>query len=459
MSFFGPDLLTLLITSFAQAFSSSALSLMVGGIAAFGLVRLNSSKILSRSAEIFLLLPQLLPSLFILMAAYNLYSYFNEVPSGFLDVVLVHTAINCGFCAVVISRLFSEKAGSYSELARVEGASLFTFMPALIRLLYRDLLFVFFTVFIFCFTSFSIPFVIGGYGSATLEVEIYRKIVSEGALDHALLLSILQICFLMIMGVFLYGRGYSLSDKVKRPFTYGHAMALLPVALMNMIVVVSSFRGFLSGWETLRYQDVLRSIVHNATWGTIWTSTVAGLATLALLSLLAFHWPSRRTSSVLFSFTGPSPILFGFFLFLLGIHQVYGVSGYIFLGVMLAIFFLPLVFRFGLASEFSRYHRQVEVARTLGASKSTIFKRVIWPQASRALFFFSGIVAFWAAGDFALSLFILPGEAHLPLLVRGLISRYRLDVATLLMWRVVGIGLLQLLIFQGIGYVVSRKSI
>lgn len=459
MILFESDWITLLITSFAQAFSSSVLSLGIGGIAAFGLVRLNSRASVSRAAEMFFLLPQLLPSLFILMAAFNLYSYFGQVPSGFLDVVLIHSAINCGFCAVVISRLFSEKAGSYSELARVEGANLFTFLPALFRLLYRDLLFVFFTVFVFCFTSFSVPFVIGGYGSATVEVEIYRKIVAEGAIEQAMVLSLLQITFLMVMGVFLYGRGYALNEKTKRPFTYGTLFALSPVVILNMLLLFSSFSGVLSGWQMLMGQDILRTVAANATLGTFMTSSVAGLATLAILSLHAFHWPSRRSSSLLFSFTGPSPILFGFFLFLMGIHQVYGGNGYLLLGFMLAIFFLPLVFRFGLASELSKFQRQVEVARTLGASKATIFRRVIWPQLSRALFFFSGIVAFWAAGDFALSLFILPGEAHLPLLVRGLISRYRLDVATLLMWWVVGLGLIQLLIFQGIGYVVSRKSI
>lgn len=459
MSLFEADWLTLLVTSFAQAFSSSVLSVVIGAVSAFGLVRLNPWRSGRRFAEMFFLLPQLLPSLFILMATYNLFSYFGQVPSGFVDVVLVHATINCGFCAVVISRLFSEKAGSHSELARVEGASLLIFLPALFRLLYRDLLFLFFTVFIFCFTSFSVPFVIGGYGSSTIEVEIYRKIVSEGDIAQALTLSLLQIGFLMAMGVFLYGKGYSLNEKIRRPFTYGHSVSVLPVVILNLLVLFGSIHGLRSGWEFLRNQDILHAIVGHATQGTIIVSAVAGLETLLLLSLLTFQWPSPRASSFLFSFTGPSPILFGFFLFLLGIHQIYGGSGFLLLGLLLALFFLPLVFRFGLASEFSRYHRQVEVARTLGATRSLVFAKVTWPQLSRALFFFSGIVAFWAAGDFALSLFILPGEAHLPLLVRGLLSRYRLDVATLLMWWVVALGLCQLFIFQGIGYVVSRKSI
>lgn len=452
-----PNWANLLFTSFAQAFFSSSFSLALGAAGAFGLAQISEKYSLRRLAELFLLLPQLLPSLFVLLATYNLYAIFDEAPNGFTSVVIVHTFINAGFCAVILSRLFSDRAGGYSELARVEGAGFFQFAPTLLRLVFRDLLFVFFTVFIFCFTSFSVPFVIGGFASATLEVEIYKKIVSEGAFGQALLLSLFQVLFLMIVGVFLYGRGHSLTEKNKRPFTYGHALAIFPLLVLNAGIVIASLKGIGGGLQELLSQPILQSIAVTATVGTVLTSTVAALVSLALFALLAYRWPNEKASGVLFGFTSPSPILFGFFLFIMGLHQVFGPEGYLYLGTLLAFFFCPLVFRFGLASAFSRYRRHVEVARAMGASRSLIFTEVTWPQLSKSMFFFAGIVAFWAAGDFALSLFILPGEAHLPLLIRGLILRYRLESATLLMWWMVLIGLFQLLVFQGLGYVTHRK--
>ena len=97
------------------------------------------------------------------------------------------------------------------------------------------------------------------------------------------------------------------------------------------------------------------------------------------------------------------------------------------------------------------------IAKTLGASDWQIFSRVVYPQVINRACFIGGMAALWAWGDFALSSVVAERTATLAMAAEGMMSAYRLDGATFVVWLVMLGGLVTFAIFSGAGYVLGSK--
>lgn len=96
------------------------------------------------------------------------------------------------------------------------------------------------------------------------------------------------------------------------------------------------------------------------------------------------------------------------------------------------------------------------IARTLGASWSSILFDVVWPQAAGPILNACALAAVWAVGDFALSGILLDdGEATLPLLMQNYLNNYRFDQAAFLLAPLLGAALCVYLFFRGAQHYVA----
>lgn len=453
----GPDLWGILFQTLIQANLSSILSVGIGFFISLGLLAVRGERF-RQGLEFFFILPQVLPALFVMLIFYQLFGYFNSAPSGLSGVLLIHVFINSGFCGLQIYYLLKEKLSGMAELAYVEGASLFLFYKKSLPAIRRDLISLFFTVFVFCFMSFSIPLVIGGPASETLEIYIYKTLVTEGQISQAAFIAFFQIVFIALLGLLLRSQIGALTrahDNKTQPFSSKYFL-VLPIFLYAVAYLILA-----SGWprgfsEFLLYPNMWGDIF-KAWLGTIYVSLTAGTVSLFLLLLISYFWRQPKLSSVLFMATSPSPVLIGLFLFAIGWSSSAQLASFLFLGLLLSVLFFPSIFRFGVSSSLEGVESKIQVAEAMGAGRFLIFYKITAPLLIRSFCLFAGLVALWAAGDFALSLFVLPVEGHLALFIKMLLARYRLELAAFLCLILMFTGFFSFLFFQGLGYVLHRK--
>jgi thiamine transport system permease protein len=445
------------LQTFWQATFSSLFSIVVGFFIALGLINIRSQKALT-AFEFFFISPQILPTLFVLLSVYQIYAVFETAPAGFLDIVMIHVIINAGFSGVQLSHILKTKIGGFAELAQVEGASALQFFKTTLPYLKKDLLQLFFTIFVFCFLSFSIPVVVGGRASETLEILIYKKIIAENLLTAALLISLMQFVLLALVGALINARmGVASRLQCYRTVHYGSRFFIVLPVLAISLIYFFALRDFVSGAsEILRQKIVLESLIQ-ATFGSLVTGLIAGLSVFVLTLILAYFLPKPILSKILFVVTPPSVVFVGLTIFIIGWTPIANFSGFALLGVCLALLSFFTLYRFGISSLFDGISHQIQVAQSLGASRFLIFKSVVMPQLIQHLCYFSGVAAFWAAGDFALSLFIVPIESNLALFVKMLISRYKLEMATAVIWWMMAVGLFIFLLFKGVGRVAYKR--
>ena len=108
------------------------------------------------------------------------------------------------------------------------------------------------------------------------------------------------------------------------------------------------------------------------------------------------------------------------------------------IGVTLVFF--PWLYRGSVDGAWSGLQSQVDVALTLGATRSRLFHEVTWPQMRGAAAAAGALAAFWAAGEYALTSLLLGGDSTLVGVVDRLIGSYRMDLAVLAVALMVMVG-------------------
>jgi ABC-type Fe3+ transport system permease subunit len=101
--------------------------------------------------------------------------------------------------------------------------------------------------------------------------------------------------------------------------------------------------------------------------------------------------------------------------------------------------------------------RQYEMAELLGASPYLIFKKIVFPQVFGVIVFLGGLSAFWAFGDFSISVLLAPNDFTLSLMVKSLLSSYRLELASFYSFIVLALGAVLFLVIMGLGHVANKK--
>lgn len=439
--------------SVLQASLSTFLSLIFGFIL-FRSLQGWSEKRWYRLGEGLLLLPNLIPPLFLALALLSWSSWWGAFPYGLGAVVLAHLLLNSGLVAISLDRLFKAKASGMAEVAWVMGVSPLTFWRRVGWPIMRgDLASLFLFIFALHFTSFSLPLLLSGERVVTLEVAIYDSIRTEGRWDKAVLLAGMQTVFLFAWAVLLPRPLWSrASERV------GLSYMSLPrgrfwVALPMVILVAGWLVGTGAGWKTGLESSLYGPIVEG-----LMTSAALGLG-VGLLHLLLFLWvayvsPHERMELFLNGYLAPSPAIVGFGLLLLPVESSWGRLGL--LSVALTLISYPLLYRWLVHSALGALKKQVQVARSLGADWNLVLFEVVWPQASGAILRACGLAALWASGDFALSGILLGDEVTLPLLISGLLGQYRFETAQLLLFPLLALGLALYFLFVGVRRHVAR---
>lgn len=437
-----------LFFTFVQALLSALSSLLLGFVAALGLLAKRNGFWWA-----VYLLPNVVPVLFVLTGALNL---LHPFPFGLGGIVLVHTLLNLGLVAVMIREVLLAKVGGMAELAWTEGASKWRFIWIILPYLKRDLFWAFALVFALCFTSFTVPLVIGGYQGSTLEVLIYEKVVQEGAWSQAFLLSVLQMALLLVMTLALKGRVTARAvQRQTSPFLAEKNVRGLPL-LASLTVVMGCVWGLAKGYEQFHQLPGLAEVLLTAVRGTLQVSLGVGFVSLGLLILLAYVLPHVLLRSWLLGYVAPSAVVLGFSF--LGWASGAKIAAVLATNVGLALLFLPSLLRMGWMTMLQSLERQKTVAEALGASRALIFRWVVWPQIWPFSCFLAGLAALWASGDIAISGILLGGQNTLALVVESLLGSYRIELATLVVWLLMGCGGFVLALFWSLRYVADPRS-
>ncbi len=422
--------------SFVQASLSTILTMAVGFALFIAFQSLKSER-MKPWAESVLLMPNVIPPLFIALGLLTWTPLFGGAfPFGMGAVVMAHVLLNSGLVALSLDRMIKGRAMGVIEAGRVMGVPPVMFWRAVLWPLLRgDLMSLALFIFSLHFTSFSLPLLLSGERALTLEIAIFDAIRIQGRWDLAVLLALIQSAFI-----------FALAWVLPRPFwpEMGHRPGIadlgfrLPpylVFLPGLVLVMGWLHGLLvsvvTGWGQLVVPELIESTV---------TTIAIGLG-VGIIHLLIFLWiayvsPNFRLEKFLHGYLAPSAAITGFAMILIPVDD-WEILKLVFALTLISV---PLLYRWMVHSVLVSLEQQVALARTLGAGWMMILLDVVWPQAAPTLLRASGLAALWASGDFALSGIVLNDEITLPLLIEDYLNNYHFEAAQLLLIPLVAVG-------------------
>lgn len=450
----GFKILEILFLSSLQSTMSAIGALLLGFCIARGLWTTHGK---TRAAfEVMAILPLFLPTLHILVSVLNVSQWFGFYPSGIFAVSGFHVLVYSGFVGVAIARIAESRCGGLFELASVEGATPKSIMSqVLLPLLGRDMSRLGLLVFTSSLCSFSAPMIIGGASGKTLEVVIFESLSSSEGLSGALATAWLQLFIIFLLSLFLPSlveprRGQTNLQQMGSRWLL--CLPLMVLAVCGLGWVKGLKQGF-SQWLMYeeRWLDFVLSLHSSLLLGVI-----CGAMVLLLLAIAVYSFADLVLEKILKGYFAPSAALIGLSLLLIGstswfeqlIKVAYG----------LAILFLPVLYRWQMASQLEELRGQFRMAQLLGASRWQIFRYILWPQTSRGAFQLAGVAGFWAVGDFALSVMLFREDITAAQWIKSLISFYRIEMAAVALWPLIFVGILCYLFFLGAYYVSGARS-
>ncbi len=449
------EIFSIICFSFLQALSSSITALVFGLFGAFGLIwfsyRYGRPK--TKILETFVLLPNFLPPLFVVLATMK---WLKPFPFGIVGITVVHSLINTGVVAVIFYHIINRRLGRMIELAWIEGARRRQVVfEAVIPFLLPDLWQIFFFLMIVSFNSFSVPLLTGKIGSVTYEVLIYQKILIENNFPQAFSLSALQILFTFSVVAFYRHRSFAARGNFDSNLSVlrwkpGFFLVIFP----SLFILLGLSSGVYQGYVQLVKFTVLHENLFLYLAGTLSISVMVGFVCFFSLLVIAYGLPHEIFSRFLNSYIAPSGVLTAFAFLLLGDYQLVAPRQLV---LAISIIFIPVLYRLRWSGLIASLHSQIDVARVLGAKWRLIYWQIIFPQSVKEAGFLAGLAAFWACGDFALSRIIFDHDYTLAMVIDGLMSTYRLDIATFLFWILLSLGATVFFCFRELGNVCSQK--
>lgn len=436
-----------------QAGLSSFFSLFFGFLLAMGLLSFSQFPKLRPYLDIFILLPNFFPSLFIIIGLMNMIDPF---PVGIIGIIIAHIYINTGLAAVYLRDMMQEKLGQSGELALVLGSGKFKFIrKVLFPQLKQDFLEIFIYIFSVCFSSFAIPLVIGGGRGTNLEILIYEKIRIASDLSSAVIVALVQTVFLFLLSLKSF-KSKRYQSKTVFNFKIISSKYLLMLFLLGYIFFFSSyFKGVFEGVYFIKDFYLFKEELFMALFGSLFLSLTVGSVILLFLLLLSYIWEPGFFSKFLSGYVAPSSALTALAFILLGPN--YGLIIYLKIALALLILYSSLAYRFGWNSIMHDLEHEKMKANILGADENLTYRKVTLPLIIRRAFFISGLCAFWATGEFAVSKIIGQSDFSLAMLTQTFISQYRLGLASILTMVLLILGILIFILFIGVGRVVSKK--
>lgn len=412
-----------------QSILSTVLALALGLFFALGLQNVSGRRRSTLQAA--LILPNLIPPLFLVMSLLAVVTPFLIFPYGLMAVVAAHVLLNSGLVALALDRLLRAKLAPMAETAWVLGSTptRFWFKVAWPQMR-GDLSALALFIFSLCLTSFSIPLLLSGTRVTSLEVAIYDTIRIEGAWDQAVQLAATQAGLLLVLAWALPQPFWPRESRPSNLKFLGSRVGEICGYLPSLILITGWLMS-LGTWANLSASPEILNALPEALLTTVLLACLTGLLHLILFISTAYVLPHQGLNRFLNGYLAPSAAITAFAFVLLPLEG----STWNLLKVACALTLIsyPLLYRGFVHSALSHLTKQIQVARTLSATWPQILFQVVWPQSAGAIFRASAIAAVWGGGDFAVSGILMQKGSSLPLLIVDLLNHYQLDLAASLL--------------------------
>ena len=448
-----------------ESFLSSLLSLVLGGGLAFYFAgrRFPLRELIRKMS----LLPYTFPTVVVAVAFILSFGRSGWIGSWLGDnislmyntsaIIVAHVFINGPLVFSTLLLAMESMPEVYERQAKILALSTYYRLRYLIwPELRHDIFGLFLTIFLICFSSFSIVLILGGSPQlATLEVGIYSAIKSDGNFKSASLLCLLQILFsapliLLLKRVLSRQKNSGVPSPIKsqirnsREFTKSDRFTfylLLAVYLSILVppllaIVLDGVMGLSKIGENPHLPMLL-----NAFSGSLKLSLVSSLCSVLSAWVYArFVIDIRENSPVLSSVLQDvpwfmmvfSPALLGIFWLFLKIKSFSilgdGYFGFLILAHLMMTF--PIVYRMiypTLERILSRYHRPMAI---LNLSAKVRFLVVEWHELKFSLYAAWGVAVAFSVSEVSTILLVSGGDFRtLSTLVFELMGSYKFSFA------------------------------
>ncbi len=300
------------LNSVLQSSASAITVVIFGFIMALGLFRFNQKWTTYLIKLCFA--PVLIPSLISVMIVLQMMSPF---PFGHGGVILVFNLVYLGFAACSFYLAIHQNLSSYIKTSEIYSIKKFVIITEIILPnMKRQILFVGLIVFLGCFSSFTIPFMLGGKTGGNLEVFIYEKIYIQQDWSTVVVTALIQILMLYSLSHFLkaYNQNYRVEtfNQKKIASNLGAAMIIFYlIAYFGTFIFHILDVKTLSRMATFLNADYLQILANTVIF---YFFIVVGFS--VLFSIYAYLIYKKKNVQWLTTFASPSVGLTGFFIFL-----------------------------------------------------------------------------------------------------------------------------------------------
>jgi len=342
------------------------------------------------------------------------------------------------------------KSSLSNQLSLVQGGSTFNYIvKVLIPLTAKDIMFIFSSIFLFCFTSFSIPLIIGGVRSTTLELLIYEKLIISNSVEQAVVIALIQ--FIFLLGIMLVVnridlKNTKLSSQQNSYFSF-KGFLIIPMVISLVLALGLFINLNLSLLSVFNAEIILYSL---------FIALIAGYTMFMFCQLLFFLLPSRFLEKFLLSYSSPSTVLVGLSFVILFNHN----SDIKFLSIFLIyiILFIPFLYKMFIQSYLGELIPVLKLSKVMGANALLKFKMISFPLSYNLCLFIAFLTSVWVMGDYAVSSLVFDSSSTLALNAKNYMRSYKMNEATNVIILMLICELIIFLIYKGLLNVGNKKS-
>ena len=426
VSISGSELLWVLKNSFLQAMTAAGICVLLGFYLSLGLFQLPH-KLRLLTAKL-VLIPQILPTLFSILIAFSI---LNPFPIGHLGVIFIFILINLGFSIYQITQAIQNKMGQLALISEVYGVSQFVFRRrVLLPMIWSDLRLNFLFIFLFCFSSLSVPLVAGGGKGTNLEVLIFEKIFIEQNWDSAWVLMLLQTALVFCVSYFLL-KSRSFDQRDFRVHSY-YTSRLAALGLGIYIVGYLGFYLYSVIDAVGALEDVLlyRTEIIEATLNSLYLLAGVTATCFLLLMLWISDYVQWLRHNVVVHFISVSTVMVGFAFYIF--FPLSNRADLIKTPLAFTLLFFPVLFRIFFAKRIEQLRSQIIAAKIFAVPARRIVFDIVLKQLLKPVFFSAILLMIWALSDFAISRSVGMQSQTLGLISESFLTSYRLDAAFLI---------------------------
>jgi thiamine transport system permease protein len=408
-------------------------------------------------AKALLIVPQVFPAFFSILIALSI---LNPFPMGSPGMIFIYVMVNLGFATLLLASATEEKLGRLAVVSEIYGFSRANFyFKIYLPLLKSDLINVFFLVFIFCFSSFSVPLIVGGGRGTNIEVLIFEKIFIEQNWSAAFTLSLFQTSFIFALSYFLISNKASGTQKFEGGKLLKSKIGLILLCLYLLFYLGGYAKGLVQSFDYLElFKDWQQDLVES-TWASL--KILSGY--LFLNFVLMYFWLADYINNKKFNWAGhllsASTVVVGFSFYLL----LPSTRSFDFLKIAMAMTCLifPGLFRLFLQGPVAALQTQLQVAQIYGVPKHRIIFDIIVPQLKNRFLLWLSFLVVWFLSDYAIMKSLGVQTQTLGLMSEGFLSSYRLPLSYLMSFYILVLSSVVIFVlysFMRVLHVAYKKS-